>query len=156
MLDSNTYLPECVNLDPTCSYQTMLNNYEGGNVDLRVPYIGYSSESESYTAAGVAAYNALDAHIEKRLSHGFQGGLSYTYSHATDEQSGMGLFYNGNNPNNLRGGYGSSDFDRTMSSARPTATRFQTWPVQVRWRARRSTSGPFTARQWCKAASRTA
>ena len=27
-------------------------NFEGGNVDLRVPYIGYSSESESYTAAG--------------------------------------------------------------------------------------------------------
>ena len=33
--------------------------FEGGNVDLRVPYIGYSSESESYTAAGISAYNAL-------------------------------------------------------------------------------------------------
>ena len=56
MLDPNTFFPECVN-DPTetnCSYGTMLNNYEGGNVDLRVPYIGYSSESEAYTAAGVA------------------------------------------------------------------------------------------------------
>jgi hypothetical protein len=42
-----------------------------------------------------------------------QFGFSYTYSHATDEQSGMGLFYNGNNPLNLRSGYGSSDFDRT-------------------------------------------
>jgi hypothetical protein len=29
-------------------------NYEGGNVDLRVPYIGYAAESESYTAAGIA------------------------------------------------------------------------------------------------------
>ena len=115
VLDPNTFLPECVN-DPTeanCQYGTMLNNYEGGNVDLRVPYIGYSSESESYTAAGIAAYNALEAHMEKRLSHGLQAGVSYTWSHAIDEQSGLGLFYNGSNPHNLRGGYGSSDFDRT-------------------------------------------
>ena len=113
--DPNEFFPECVN-DPTevnCQYGTMLNNFEGGNVDLRVPYIGYSSESESYTAAGISAYHALQAHVEKRLSHGVQAGVSYTYSHTTDEQSGLGLFYNGNNPNNLRGGYGSADFDRT-------------------------------------------
>jgi hypothetical protein len=89
-----------------------LQTFEGGNVDLRVPYIGYSSESESYTAAGISAYNALQAHVEKRMSHGLQVGFSYTYSHATDEQSAMGLFYNGNNPLNLRSGYGLSDFDR--------------------------------------------
>ncbi len=115
VLDPNTYLPECVN-DPTevnCSYGPMLNNYEGGNVDLRVPYIGYSSESESYTAAGISAFHALEAHLEKKLSHGLQAGVAYTFSHTTDEQSGMGLFYNGNNPNNLREGYGSADFDRT-------------------------------------------
>jgi hypothetical protein len=115
VLDPNTFSPECVN-DPTeanCGYGPMLNNYEGGNVDLRVPYIGYSSESESYTAAGIAAYHALESHLEKRFSHGFQAGVSYTYSHATDEQSGLGLFYNGNNPTNLRSGYGSADFDRT-------------------------------------------
>ena len=90
-----------------------LNNYEGGNIDLRVPYIGYSAESESYSAAGVSAYNALQTHIEKRVSHGLMVGFSYTYSHALDEQSGLGLFYNGNNPLNLRSGFGSSDFDRT-------------------------------------------
>jgi hypothetical protein len=91
---------------------SMIATYEGGNVDLRVPYIGYSSESESYTAAGVSAYNALQTHIEKRLGHGLQLGFSYTFSHSTDEQSGMGLFYNGNNATNLRSGYGLSDFDR--------------------------------------------
>ena len=92
----------------------MQKNYEGGNVDLRVPYIGYSSESESYTAAGISMYNALQSRmLNKRMSHGFQAGVSYTYSHATDEQSALGLFYNGNNPNNLRSGYGSADFDRT-------------------------------------------
>ncbi len=107
--------PMCVNQpgQSACTYGQMLNNYEGGNVDLRVPYIGYSSESESYTAAGIAMYNALESHLEKRFSHGFQAGVSYTYSHATDEQSGLGLFYNGNNPLKLRSGYGSADFDRT-------------------------------------------
>ena len=88
-------------------------NYEGGNVDLRVPYIGYAAESIDYKAAGVDAYNAFNAHVEKRMSHGVQVGLSYTYSHALDEQSGIGLFYNGNNPLNLRDGYASADFDRT-------------------------------------------
>ena len=92
--------------------QPYLQTFEGGNVDLRVPYIGYSSESESYTAAGISAYNALQTHFEKRLSHGLSVGASYTFSHATDEQSAMGLFYNGNNPLDLRSGYGLSDFDR--------------------------------------------
>ncbi|MGD0963403.1 MAG: TonB-dependent receptor [Candidatus Acidiferrales bacterium] len=93
--------------------QPMQFNSEGGNVDERVPYIGYAGESESYTAAGVSAYNALQTHVEKKLSHGLAAGLSYTYSRSLDEQSALGLFYNGNNPLNLRGGYGPSDFDRT-------------------------------------------
>ena len=88
-------------------------DYEGGNVDHRVPYTGYAAESIDYKAAGVDAYNALTAHVDKRMSHGVQVGLSYTYSHALDEQSGLGLFYNGNNPLNLRDGYASADFDRT-------------------------------------------
>jgi hypothetical protein len=98
-----------INLPNGQPYQ---ETFEGGNVDLRVPYIGYSAESESYTAAGISAYNALQTHIEKRLSHGLRVGFSYTFSHSTDEQSAMGLFYNGNNPLNLRSGYGLSDFDR--------------------------------------------
>jgi hypothetical protein len=88
-------------------------DYEGGNVDHRVPYVGYAAESIDYKAAGIDAYNALTAHIEKRMGHGVQIAASYTYSHALDEQSGLGLFYNGNNPLNLRSGYGSADFDRT-------------------------------------------
>jgi Carboxypeptidase regulatory-like domain len=92
--------------------QPYLQTFEGGNVDLRVPYIGYSAESESYTAAGISAYHALQTHVEKRMTHGLQVGFSYTFSHATDEQSAMGLFYNGNNPLHLRSGYGLSDFDR--------------------------------------------
>jgi hypothetical protein len=107
LVDSN------FNFQPLPDGSTYLATYEGGNVDLRVPYIGYSAESESYKTAGVSAYNALQAHVEKRMSYGLQVGFSYTYSHALDEQSGMGLFFNGNNPLNLRSAYGSSDFDRT-------------------------------------------
>jgi hypothetical protein len=91
------------------SYMT---NSEGGNVDLRVPYIGYSSESIDFRAAGISQYNAAQLHVDKRMGHGFQAGASYTFSHATDEQSALGLFYNGDNPNNLRSGYGLADFDR--------------------------------------------
>ncbi|MGB8830710.1 MAG: TonB-dependent receptor, partial [Candidatus Sulfotelmatobacter sp.] len=107
ILNNVTYGPQALP-----NGQPYLQNFEGGNVDLRVPYIGYSSESESYTAAGISAYNALQTHLEKRMGHGLQVGFSYTYSHATDEQSAMGLFYNGNNPLDLRSGYGLSDFDR--------------------------------------------
>jgi hypothetical protein len=88
-------------------------NSEGGNVDERVPYIGYAGESEAYTAEGVSAYNALQVHVEKRISHGLQAGASYTFSRSFDEQSAMGLFYNGSNPLQLRGGYAPSDYDRT-------------------------------------------
>jgi hypothetical protein len=98
------------NLDDGSPY---LFNYEGGNVDLRVPYIGYAAESINYVAAGVNAYDALQVHVDKRMSHNLQLGLSYTYSHTLDEQSGLGLFYNGNNPLDLRSSYGSADFDRT-------------------------------------------
>jgi hypothetical protein len=110
IVTQNTSFPfPSINLPNGQPYQ---QTFEGGNVDLRVPFIGYSAESESYTAAGISAYHALQAHVEKRMSHGVQVGFSYTYSHATDEQSAMGLFYNGNNPLDLRSGYGLSDFDR--------------------------------------------
>jgi hypothetical protein len=92
---------------------TMMANSEGGNVDMRVPYLGYGAESELYKAEGISSYNALQVHIEKRMSHGLQLGVSYTYSHSLDEQSALGLFYNGNNPLDIRNAYGSSDFDRT-------------------------------------------
>ncbi len=108
VLDPNTFSP--IGLpDGT----TMLATYEGGNNDMRVPYIGYSGESESYKAVGISNYNALQTHVEKRLSHGMQAGFSYTWSHALDEQSALGLFYNGNNPLDPRNAYASSDFDRT-------------------------------------------
>ncbi len=47
------------------------------------------------------------------MSHHVQAGVSYTWGHALGEQSDIGLFFTGNNPNNLRQSYASSDFDRT-------------------------------------------
>ena len=89
------------------------DGYDGGNVDFRTPYIGYSPNAALFKAAGTSAYDGLETHLEKRLSHHYQAGVSYTFSRAHDEQSDIGLFFTGNNPNNLRSSYALSDFDRT-------------------------------------------
>jgi hypothetical protein len=89
------------------------NTSTGGNTDLRVPYIGYNPNSVFWTANGMSNYNALQAGLNKKMKHGLQISGSYTWSHSLDEQSGLGLFYNGNNPLNPRSSYASSDFDRT-------------------------------------------
>ena len=51
--------------------------------------------------------------MRKRLSNGLQFTASYTWSHALDEQSGLGLFVTGNNPLTPSSNYASSDFDQT-------------------------------------------
>ena len=89
------------------------NSEDGGNTDFRTPYIGYSPNAAIFTTAGVSAYNALQAQLQKQMSHHIQGSVSYTWSHSLDEQSDVGLFFTGDNPNDLRSSYGSSDFDRT-------------------------------------------
>lgn len=85
----------------------------GGNTDIRVPFIGYAPNSVFYEAEGVSWYHAMQAQFTKRFTHGFQANVSYTYSHALDEGSGLGLFFNGNNPLDPGQSYGNSDFDRT-------------------------------------------
>ena len=87
--------------------------YDGGNTDFRAPFVGYSPYAALFETVGNSAYDALETHVEKRLSHGFQVGGSYTWSHALDEQSDLGIFFTGNNPQDLRGSYASADYDRT-------------------------------------------
>jgi hypothetical protein len=87
--------------------------YEGGNTDLRVPYLGYSSNSVLYRSNGFSNYDALQAGLRKSLSRNFQLTASYTWSHALDVQSNLGLFFNGNNPLNLHDSYATSTYDRT-------------------------------------------
>jgi len=89
------------------------NTYSGGNIDFRVPYVGYNYNAALFKTVGVSAYDALETHLEKRLSHNIQGGLSYTWSHALDEQSDIGIFFTGDNPDKLRDSWGPADFDRT-------------------------------------------
>lgn len=89
------------------------NTYDGGNIDLRVPYVGYSPNATLYEAAGVSAYDALQAHLDRRMSKYISVNASYTWSHALDEQSDIGLFFTGNNPSHLRDSWASADFDRT-------------------------------------------
>jgi hypothetical protein len=66
-----------------------------------------------YKAEGISNYNALQLNVQKRLSHGLVVTGSYTWSHTLDEQSGLGLFFTGNNPLQPHSAYASSDFDRT-------------------------------------------
>ncbi len=89
------------------------NTFDAGNTDFRTPYVGYSPNAADFKTVGVSAYDALEAHLEKRLSHHLQLGGSYTWSHSLDEQSDIGLFFTGDNPKHLRDSWSSSDFDRT-------------------------------------------
>ena len=89
------------------------NTYSGGNIDFRVPYVGYNYNAALFKTVGVSGYDALQTHLEKRFSHSFQAGVSYTWSHALDEQSDIGIFFTGDNPDRLRDSWGPADFDRT-------------------------------------------
>ena len=87
--------------------------YYAGNAAVRVPYVGYDFNSVLYEAEGISNYNALQVQARKRLSNGLQFTASYTWSHALDEQSGLGLFVTGNNPLVPKDNYASADFDQT-------------------------------------------
>jgi hypothetical protein len=99
--------PLSLNLEPIST-----NEYSG-NAPVRVPYIGYDMNSVMYTAEGISNYSALQFQVRKRLSSGLQFTASYTWSHALDDQSGLGLFFTGNNPQTPRSSYSSADFDQT-------------------------------------------
>jgi Carboxypeptidase regulatory-like domain len=90
-----------------------VNTFDGGNTDARVPFVGFSPNSVLYVTNGASNYNAAQLQVTKRFSHGFMINTSYTWSHALDEGSNLGLFFNGNNALNLAQNYASSDFDRT-------------------------------------------
>jgi hypothetical protein len=84
-----------------------------GNAPIRVPYPGYDMNSVLFKAEGISNYHALQLQARKRLSFGLTFTASYTWSHSLDEQSGLGLFFTGNNPLVPRSNYATSDFDQT-------------------------------------------
>ena len=107
--NQNVYYTGLTPLDTEPIY----TNEYAGNAPIRVPYPGYDMNSVSYKAEGISNFNALQLQVHKRLSNGLQFTTSYTWSHSLDEQSGLGLFFTGNNPLNPRANYASSDFDQT-------------------------------------------
>lgn len=118
--ETSTYGMEVLDQNSTnCGYdycpigEEPWNTFDAGNTDFRTPFVGFSPNAADFKAVGVSAYDALETHLEKRLAHNFQLGASYTWSHALDEQSDIGLFFTGDNPNRLRDSWASSDFDRT-------------------------------------------
>ena len=106
-------LPTSETLVAEGATNALMDGFGAGNAPLRAPYIGYDPNSVFNRAVGMSNYSALQFNVTKRMSHGLQISGSYTYSHTLDEQSGLGLFFNGNDPNNPRSAYGNSDFDRT-------------------------------------------
>lgn len=92
---------------------TLVDGFATGNAALRAPFLGYDPNSDFNRTVGISNYNALQLSVNKRFSHGLFLTGSYTYSHTLDEQSGLGLFFSGNDPNNPHSSYGNSDFDRT-------------------------------------------
>jgi hypothetical protein len=99
--------PLSLNLEP------VFTNEFAGNAPIRVPYPGYDMNSVLYKAEGISNYHALQVQVRKRLANGLQFTSSYTWSHTLDEQSGLGLFFTGNDPLNPRSAYASADFDQT-------------------------------------------
>jgi outer membrane receptor protein involved in Fe transport len=64
----------------------------------------------------VSNYNALQANITQRLSHGLELALSYTWAHSLDDASNptgtsVNSSFTGSNPYDFHAEYASSDFD---------------------------------------------
>jgi hypothetical protein len=102
-----------VNISPCCVSEPISTSEFSGNAPIRVPYVGYDMNSVTYQAEGISNYDALQLQVDKRFSGGLELTAAYTYSHALDEQSGLGLFVTGNNPIIPQGNYASADFDQT-------------------------------------------
>ncbi|MBA2303163.1 MAG: TonB-dependent receptor, partial [Acidobacteria bacterium] len=77
-----------------------------------IPSLGAIMVTES---SGAGSYHGLQTTIDKRLSHGTQGSLSYTWGHSIDdvtEPSGAEGNVISQDRRNIRGDRGNSGFDR--------------------------------------------
>ncbi len=109
------------------SVNALVAGFGTGNAALRTPYIGYDPNSVFNKSVGESNYDALQFNVTKRLSHGLQVSGSYTYSHTLDEQSGLGLFFSGNDPNNTRSSYATRILIVLMFSPSAITTSFLRW-----------------------------
>jgi Carboxypeptidase regulatory-like domain/TonB dependent receptor len=81
----------------------------------RRPFPAVDAGIDTLRANDFSNYDALQVHLEKRISHGLQFGISYTYSHALDDASSasLGSLNNGDFRDQLdpQLEYGNADFD---------------------------------------------
>jgi hypothetical protein len=71
---------------------------------------------ELIETSAVANYNALQANVTRRLSHGLEVTASYSWAHSLDDASNptgtsINSSFTGSNPYDFRAEYASSDFD---------------------------------------------
>lgn len=95
--------------------ETPPNTPENCPTAPRRPFPAVDGTIYTLRANDISNYDALQVHLEKRLSNGLQFGASYTWAHALDDASSasLGSLNNGDFRNELYPGleYGNSDFD---------------------------------------------
>ena len=101
-------------LDPTfCT--TPPNTPQNCPTAPRRPFPAVDASIDTLRANNYSKYNALQVHVEKRVTHGLQFGASYTYSHGLDDASSasLGSLNNGDFRLQLQPQleYGNADFD---------------------------------------------
>ena len=115
-------------------------------------------ESEEYIAEGVSDYNALQTHLEKRLSHGLQAGrfLHLLPVDGRTERPGP-LLQRQQSAGSSKSAYGLSDFDRPTSSTLTITTNLPKFAFAAfLWKGKSRTVGPSKASSSFKTASPTA
>ena len=109
----------------------------------RRPFPTVDAGIDTLRANDFSNYNALQVHLEKRLTRGLQFGVSYTYSHALDDASSasLGSLNNGDFRNQLYPWleYGNADFDVRQRFVIDYAYRIALWSWEGircrRWRS---------------------
>jgi hypothetical protein len=85
------------------------------NLQQRRPYLGYSTISQ-FGDFGIGNYNSLQVTLRKRLTHGIQFDVAYSYSKALSDLTGNGTFAGGagsvsGDNSNPRQAYGPTSFN---------------------------------------------
>jgi hypothetical protein len=108
-------------LNAYCPASVCPNGFAG--LPTAVPNAAFGTVIQ-YLSAGSSNYNGLTLSLQRRISAGFSFNLNYTWSHALDDVSNGGVanepfgilvtdasITTAQNPFNIRGNYGSSDYD---------------------------------------------
>jgi trimeric autotransporter adhesin len=98
------------------------NNATTTRGQLLRPYPQFSNISMFQVAEGVNRYNAGVIELSKRMSHGFGGRFSYTYSQLKDNQIGETNFYTNNGVGAAMNNY---NYDATLPACDGSLSRLQ-------------------------------